>query len=172
VTTNPVKKTKSNFGNLTKLVKDSAAKRRPPAAGKGRPKGSKNKTTALLKDAILMAANAAHKDSMVSYLQEQAINQVTPMTDVPTQKPKVGLDRSKPAAPRRAQRRAKRVDLQKGYFVPPFLHFLLIRLRLRRKGYGIPEPTARSSKVLCLAESIGVRGRGKWLPPKNLSSSG
>ena len=90
MTTNPVKKTKSNFGNLTKLVKDSAAKRRPPAAGKGRPKGSKNKTTALLKDAILMAANAAHKDGMVSYLQEQAINQVTPMTDVLTQKPKVG----------------------------------------------------------------------------------
>ena len=29
-----------------------------------------------------------------------------------------------------------------------------------------------SSKVLCLAEGIGVRGRGKWLPPKNLSSSG
>jgi hypothetical protein len=50
VTTNPVKKTKSNFGNLTALVKDSAAKRRPPAAGKGRPKGSKNKTTALLKE--------------------------------------------------------------------------------------------------------------------------
>jgi hypothetical protein len=77
VTTNPVKKTKSNFGNLTKLVKDSAAKRRPPAAGKGRPKGSKNKTTALLKDAILMAANAAHKDGMVGYLQEQAIDSPT-----------------------------------------------------------------------------------------------
>jgi hypothetical protein len=30
----------------------------------------------------------------------------------------------------------------------------------------------RPPLVLCLAEGIGVRGRGKWLPPKNLSSSG
>lgn len=45
-------------------------------AGKGRPKGSKNKTTALLKDAILKAAEQAGNDvgseGLVSYLQHQA----------------------------------------------------------------------------------------------------
>lgn len=45
-------------------------------AGKGRPKGSRNKTTALLKDAILKAADAAGnkvgEEGMVSYLTEQA----------------------------------------------------------------------------------------------------
>lgn len=49
------------------------AKRKPPAAGKGRPKGSQNKTTALLKDAILKAAEAAGgKDGLVGYLTVQA----------------------------------------------------------------------------------------------------
>jgi hypothetical protein len=42
-------------------------------AGKGRPKGSVNKTTALLKDAILKAAEGAGgKGGMVGYLQTQA----------------------------------------------------------------------------------------------------
>lgn len=45
-------------------------------AGKGRPKGARNKTTALLKDAILKAAeNAGNKvgsDGLVSYLEQQA----------------------------------------------------------------------------------------------------
>lgn len=35
---------------------------RPPAAGKGRRKGSQNKVTALLKDAIVMAAEAEGRD--------------------------------------------------------------------------------------------------------------
>lgn len=48
--------------------------RKPPNAGKGRPKGSKNKTTALLKDAILQAAQeAGGADGMVGYLKEQAV---------------------------------------------------------------------------------------------------
>jgi hypothetical protein len=39
----------------------------------GRPKGVPNKTTTLLKDAILLAAeNAGGADGMVGYLQEQA----------------------------------------------------------------------------------------------------
>jgi hypothetical protein len=42
-------------------------------AGKGRPKGAVNKTTALLKDAILQAAQKAGGDEgMVGYLVEQA----------------------------------------------------------------------------------------------------
>lgn len=42
-------------------------------AGKGRPKGSVNKTTALLKDAILKAAEqAGGKEGMIGYLKKQA----------------------------------------------------------------------------------------------------
>lgn len=45
-------------------------------AGPGRPKGMQNKTTALLKDAILKAAeragNKVGEDGMVSYLEVQA----------------------------------------------------------------------------------------------------
>jgi len=42
-------------------------------AGPGRPKGKPNKTTALLKDAILKAAEGAGgPDGMVGYLQAQA----------------------------------------------------------------------------------------------------
>lgn len=41
-------------------------------AGKGRPKGAQNKTTALLKDAILKAAENAGGGDMVTYLTAQA----------------------------------------------------------------------------------------------------
>lgn len=52
----------------TKVVK-----RTPPAAGKGRPKGTPNKTTALLKDALLIAAEqAGGKAGLVGYLRTQA----------------------------------------------------------------------------------------------------
>jgi hypothetical protein len=54
--TEPVKKT---FGNL-------------PGPGPGRPKGVPNKTTALLKDALLQAATEAGDGSMVAYLVRQA----------------------------------------------------------------------------------------------------
>lgn len=44
-----------------------------PGPGPGRPKGVPNKTTALLKDAILKAAEAAGgAEGMVGYLQMQA----------------------------------------------------------------------------------------------------
>jgi len=51
----------------------ATGKRRPPAAGKGRPAGSLNKTTALLKDAILKAATDAGDGDMAEYLKQQAI---------------------------------------------------------------------------------------------------
>lgn len=40
--------------------------------GPGRPKGTPNKTTALLKDAILQAATEAGEGDMVAYLTKQA----------------------------------------------------------------------------------------------------
>lgn len=56
--------------NPSKVVRSAA---KPPNAGKGRKKGVPNKTTALLKDAILQAAtNAGGKDGMIGYLQKQA----------------------------------------------------------------------------------------------------
>ena len=54
-----------------KIVRNTA---KPPAAGKGRPKGSKNKTTGILKASILKAADeAGGKDGLVGYLKTQAI---------------------------------------------------------------------------------------------------
>jgi len=50
---------KKSFGNL-------------PGPGPGRPKGSPNKTTALLKDAILQAATDAGDGDMAAYLEKQA----------------------------------------------------------------------------------------------------
>ena len=44
----------------------------------GRPKGAANKTTALLKDAILMAATKAGKGDMVAYLEVQAVENPGP----------------------------------------------------------------------------------------------
>lgn len=51
--------------------------------GPGRPKGSVNKTTALLKDAILQAAqlageDAGGKDGLVDYLRKQATSNPAP----------------------------------------------------------------------------------------------
>ncbi len=52
---------------------EKSVRRRPPNAGKGRVKGVPNKTTALLKDAILRAADGAGgKAGLIGYLQQQA----------------------------------------------------------------------------------------------------
>lgn len=64
----------------TKLVAVTAA-RKPPRAGMGRPKGSANKTTTAIKDAVLQAANAAHPGGMVGYLT--AVAQEDPKTFIP-----------------------------------------------------------------------------------------
>jgi hypothetical protein len=54
-----------------KVVRSAAKK--PPNAGRGRKPGVPNKTTALLKDAILEATAAAGgKDGLVGYLTAQA----------------------------------------------------------------------------------------------------
>lgn len=51
----------------------------PPNAGLGRPKGALNKTTALLKDAILQAADQAGGElGLVGYLQGQALENPGP----------------------------------------------------------------------------------------------
>ena len=61
----------------TKVVKN----RKPPRAGMGRPKGSLNKTTGLLKDAVLEAAAMAGNpldendpDGLKLYLKARAID--------------------------------------------------------------------------------------------------
>ena len=70
---------------MTKLV----GNKKPPRAGRGRPKGSPNKTTALLKDAILKAAEQAGdefkdedgkaaKEGLIGYLKMQAVLQPGP----------------------------------------------------------------------------------------------
>jgi hypothetical protein len=57
----------------SKLQKSSGNRPKPPNAGKGRKKGVPNKTTALLKDAILQAAErAGDKEGMIGYLTVQA----------------------------------------------------------------------------------------------------
>jgi hypothetical protein len=58
-------------------VAATGKRQRPPNAGKGRPKGVPNKSTALLKDAILRAAAAAGidgkgKGGLVGYLTRVA----------------------------------------------------------------------------------------------------
>ena len=56
--------------SVKKTEKNMIGKGKP---GPGRPKGAPNKTTALVKDAILMAAsNAGGKDGLVGYLTQQA----------------------------------------------------------------------------------------------------
>lgn len=56
----------------------TGARPKPPAAGKGRPKGTQNKTTRLLKEAILMAADEAHPEGLVGYLCQQAMTNPGP----------------------------------------------------------------------------------------------
>lgn len=46
----------------------------PGNRGKGRPKGASNKTTTLLKDAILMAGEQAHPEGLVGYLRQQSVD--------------------------------------------------------------------------------------------------
>ncbi|MDB5584883.1 MAG: hypothetical protein JWR80_10059 [Bradyrhizobium sp.] len=59
------------------MVKKTPKNVLPP--GPGRPKGMPNKTTALLKDAILKAADkAGGKAGLVGYLQEQAVKNPGP----------------------------------------------------------------------------------------------
>lgn len=55
-------------------------RRKPPAAGKGRPAGSKNKTTTALKEAILLAGEQVGEDGngkggLVGYLRKLATSQ-------------------------------------------------------------------------------------------------
>ena len=60
-----------NKSKPNKVVRSAAKK--PPNAGRGRKPGVPNKTTALLKDAILQAtAVAGGRDGLVGYLTAQA----------------------------------------------------------------------------------------------------
>lgn len=60
----------------------TAAKRKPPAAGMGRPKGAQNKTTGALKEAILLAAaqvgkNGKGENGLIGYLEMLAVDEPT-----------------------------------------------------------------------------------------------
>ena len=60
---------------VSKVVK-TAAKRTPPAAGKGRAKGSLNKTTKSAKEAIALAAEKlGGADRLVAWAQEEPQNE-------------------------------------------------------------------------------------------------
>jgi hypothetical protein len=53
-----------------------SAKRRPPAAGKGRPKGALNKTTTIAKDAIARAADGlGGTERLIAWAQENTKNE-------------------------------------------------------------------------------------------------
>lgn len=83
-------------------------KSKPPNAGKGRTKGTPNKTTALLKDAILKAAELSGndkkgKDGLVGYLRRVADDDVKAFSGLlgkvlPMQ---IGGAHGEPLAPRR-----------------------------------------------------------------------
>lgn len=67
---------KGTAAMATKQV-GATGRRKPPAAGKGRPKGSANKTTTALKEAILLAAEQSGGDTkgkggLVGYLKRVA----------------------------------------------------------------------------------------------------
>lgn len=60
----------------TKVVKYSAARRKPPAAGKGRPKGTPNKTTTACKDAIAAAAEGlGGTQRLIDWAKEDPANE-------------------------------------------------------------------------------------------------
>jgi hypothetical protein len=64
----------------SKVVR-SAGATKPPAAGRGRAKGTPNKTTAVLKEAILLAAaqvgrDGRGKDGLTGYLRRVAITDI------------------------------------------------------------------------------------------------
>lgn len=65
---------------MTTPVKKTGRKRKvgDGTPGPGRPKGSQNKTTALLKDAIIKAATDAGNGDLAEYLRVQAITNPAP----------------------------------------------------------------------------------------------
>lgn len=59
----------------TKIVADTG-KRKPPAAGKGRPKGALNKTTMIAKDAIAAAAEGlGGTERLIEWAKEDEKNE-------------------------------------------------------------------------------------------------
>lgn len=70
------------MADATKQVTDTA-KRKPPAAGKGRPKGAVNKTTRIAKDAIAFAADKlGGGERLVAWAKEDAKNEAAFWTTI------------------------------------------------------------------------------------------
>jgi len=66
------------MGDVTKKVTDTGERRKPPAAGKGRPKGAVNKVTKTIREAIEASfIQVGGADYLVKMAEEQPVAYMT-----------------------------------------------------------------------------------------------